>query len=1291
MVKFLQEDDTATPMAETSATTSSTSSGYPRKTRPSKRDHPHQFHSNQSYCDPFSGVNLIHVHNLQSPPVHYFIHHHHCPFPPPQCAEMCSGGVANGRNGGATSKDSSANQQPAKFYFGPGFEPQRAGFYEQGRPVPGRKREEYVVNFHVNPGVNVNLMMRDGSVEVLRGPVTVPMVSTNQSPPIAMPVQVPPGHVVQQIVDENGTLRHVILSPSQHPNLLPLPNPSPYQGGSQGSGTAPSQQYYPGNVAGFPPQPYHSMQGPHPVPSPTHLGHSPPPNPTYYKDERTQRQHSKLKKKLQEKHQKGLELSPRKDLVNGLKRTNPPGKEKGMSSVGTSEDGEESSVPDEEDSVQLVTDLLSSVQAPKVLELSSRSALLQWAPPLRLSESASNDSGTNEIDIAESDLRYEVLLCDKSRDASRDMKFKSIYNGTAHSCRIQDLKPGQEYSVSLQVHLDELQGYATDPIKFSTPACEPDQPQPPKVNTRTKNSLQLRWSPVNDNGARILFYILEYDAGKGGEFEEVHKSRGRTLFNLQKLQPATSYRFRLAVVNEAGKSAYSDPVTYRTTDNPPAQPAPPALVEASVSALHLKWNYRSEDEEYTLQMNDLKSKYGHMNVYNGKETSYVCQRLNSYSSYAFRLRASNEGGTSSWSDEVTFKTIPDRPDRPSKPVVKGRIHAYSFKLKWEPPNTGDEAEITQYILEVNSGSGYEQVYCGSDTEAVCDRLTPGTTYQLRVSCASAGGQSVPSDPCTVTTEAIGPGVCSIPKLVGKPRPDSLSIRWTEPDYNGGAPVLDYELEMTNPDSTRTVVHKSKETECTVSRGIVPGQEYAFQVRAVNRICAGPWSDLLKVVSGAAPPGAPENLSLTCRSPFHVTVEWTEPASYGAPISEYRLELSSESPEDQSRFTSIYQGASTSYEAKNLTPFRTYFFRVQALNSAGAGQYSPIAATVTPAAPPSSVSIVRSEASPTAIHLWWSVPLDNGSEVTGYNIDLGDRVIEVSGDVSDFLIEGLQPETQHKIKIQAVNAVGVGTLSSTCRITTLRLPPAPPSLELIGAGHNYLKLKWGEGKNLDYTQFSVELATLSQWQCVYKGTAFSCKVNKLHELTAYRFRINATNDAGVGKYSDELEFRTTIAPPSAVKQPKLVETEQRTCCIEWGAAKNVFSDPVVYQVQVARLKDQVYKLVHRGSDPKCTIDNLEPGVEYCARVCPVRVTSLGDELAGPYSPPLNFATMTADVSAVTKLHASASATPNYRTKNAQAARHAVSLKKFYKENLVFIWAALLTVVAIAISLGIASFL
>ena len=44
------------------------------------------------------------------------------------------------------------------------------------------------------------------------GPATVRMVS-NSGPPMPMPMQVPPGHMVQQIVDENGILTHVILSP----------------------------------------------------------------------------------------------------------------------------------------------------------------------------------------------------------------------------------------------------------------------------------------------------------------------------------------------------------------------------------------------------------------------------------------------------------------------------------------------------------------------------------------------------------------------------------------------------------------------------------------------------------------------------------------------------------------------------------------------------------------------------------------------------------------------------------------------------------------------------------------------------------------------------------------------------------------------------------------------------------------------------------------------------------------------------------------------------------------------
>ena len=55
------------------------------------------------------------------------------------------------------------------------------------------------------------------------------------------------------------------------------------------------------------------------------------------------------------------------DLANGLRARVITGKERGMSSVGTSEDGEESSsLQDEEDDVELITEMLSSVQPPQV-------------------------------------------------------------------------------------------------------------------------------------------------------------------------------------------------------------------------------------------------------------------------------------------------------------------------------------------------------------------------------------------------------------------------------------------------------------------------------------------------------------------------------------------------------------------------------------------------------------------------------------------------------------------------------------------------------------------------------------------------------------------------------------------------------------------------------------------------------------------------------------------------------------------------------------------------------------
>ncbi len=59
------------------------------------------------------------------------------------------------------------------------------------------------------------------------------------------------------------------------------------------------------------------------------------------------------------------------------------------------------------------------------------------------------------------------------------------------------------------------------------------------------------------------------------------------------------------------------------------------------------------------------------------------------------------------------------------------------------------------------------------------------------------------------------------------------VRADYPDYDGGAQVNDFEVQMTNPDNTTRDVYRGRELDCTVA-GLSPGRPYIFRVRAHNK-------------------------------------------------------------------------------------------------------------------------------------------------------------------------------------------------------------------------------------------------------------------------------------------------------------------------------------------------------------------------------------------------------------------------------------------------------------------------
>ncbi len=320
---------------------------------------------------------------------------------------------------------------------------------------------------------------------------------------------------------------------------------------------------------------------------------------------------------------------------------------------------------------------------------------------------------------------------------------------------------------------------------------------------------------------------------------------------------------------------------------------------ADKSSLELVWSKRVSDDEFTLQMDDRMSGHGFLPCYTGPNCHHMCTGLRRNTQYRFRLQAQNDEGRSPWSEEVAYLTKPDVPGPPLRPASKGRVHSDSFKVRWDPPADNGGSPVTSYVVELDDGkSGWRTVSQGAggsgrgtDTECVCDGLSPGTLYKVRVACVSAGGNSQYSEVCQISTEPVCPGQCAPPRVHGKPKSTHLQLKWGWPESDGGSPVTEFEIDMTTPDNeTRRVYRGGANTECVVA-SLLPGRPYLFQVRAHNKAGPGNWSESLEVISGAGAPGQPLQPAVSCKSGgTSALVNWEEPINNGALIQEFHLEM-----------------------------------------------------------------------------------------------------------------------------------------------------------------------------------------------------------------------------------------------------------------------------------------------------------------------------------------------------------------------------------------------------------------
>jgi hypothetical protein len=151
---------------------------------------------------------------------------------------------------------------------------------------------------------------------------------------------------------------------------------------------------------------------------------------------------------------------------------------------------------------------------------------------------------------------------------------------------------------------------------------------------------------------------------------------------------------------------------------------------------------------------------------------------------------------------------------------------------------------------VVSSTGLQTCTTSGALSCTVTGLTNGTAYSFRVRARNSVGYGAYSAPSNVVTPVAPVKVPGAPtRVAGTSGKNAVTVTWTAPASNGGAPILGYEVVAAPPAATCST---SGATRCTVT-GLSGGTPYTFQVRARNSAGWGPLSTSSAPVTPKGPP------------------------------------------------------------------------------------------------------------------------------------------------------------------------------------------------------------------------------------------------------------------------------------------------------------------------------------------------------------------------------------------------------------------------------------------------------
>jgi hypothetical protein len=454
----------------------------------------------------------------------------------------------------------------------------------------------------------------------------------------------------------------------------------------------------------------------------------------------------------------------------------------------------------------------------------------------------------------------------------------------------------------------------------------PEAPPAPTARALSQTEVEVTWGAA---AAGITAWKLERAPAAGGFTRLASLSAESVSYADTGLQANTRYRYRLIAAGRFGDSPPGVETSVTTLRNPPRAPEQLTAAAIDQQSIRLDWLDASDDESGFRIDRKTTAEFVQIATTGANEAGYDDQDLASSTTYTYRVRAFNAGGSSAYSNAAGATTLPPPPAAPTD------LQAVAFSptgvdLSWK--HAGGDAE--SFSLERARGFGdFALVASGLTALLYQDRgLTPATRYTYRVMAANRGGSSGYSGEATATTRDLPPTAPTDLAATATGRSE-IGLTWKDRSANEQG----FEIERTTDGgaSYAPLTVKAANTTAHVDSGLAAGTTYGYRIRAHNGEGASDWTVPASATTLPEPPEAPSELTARPLSAAAIRLKWRDNS---ADEQGFRLERKSGAGD----FAPIAspERDSTRHVDRSLKPRTRYVYRIRAYNNGGESANSP---------------------------------------------------------------------------------------------------------------------------------------------------------------------------------------------------------------------------------------------------------------------------------------------------------------------------------------------------------------